>query len=362
MSRGSLSRFGIRIPPDYFSDSDFRCLSAYPNENTLTVNITHKQLRRLDPPFSKLVAIAPTRFEEGASNGTNTPLGKGYDIKLETAKEIVFQHKAPDNTVVRNGKQWLNYKIDTMQMLNLAFQYNPKEAFYALPATPQHQQIRDGLERTVFVDVWAIFLNSLNQLEEISRIYVEYHPDKNAIPEVKGKYKTLKRAMNGYPYCDLYSGDRIYGDALTWDPIERRLKGCDLGLPIRGIDPETYPFGQTDRHLPGYHNDYLDQVTPTYRAFLRRRYAIHQYATGDEHSEEVFDWLIHSLQTRLDTVVQAERTSVPVDFEFTSEDMKSSIRENLNRFTEARYPLIYRLDRTQRYVLEKGEESSSMTI
>lgn len=362
MPRGTQLRLRTRIPPDYYSDAEFRNLSAFPNENTLTVNITHQQLRRLDPPFSKLVAIAPTRFEEGAGNATNTPLGKGYDIKLETAKEIVFQHKAPANTVVRNGKQWLNYKIDTTQMLNLAFQYNPKEAFYALPATPQHQQIRDGLQRTIFVDIWAIFLNSLNRLEETSRIYVEYQPDKNAIPDVKGKYKTSKRAMAGYPYYDLYSTNRLYGDALPWEPIEHRLKGCDLGLPIRGIDPETYPFHETDRHLPGYHNDYLNQFNPTFREFLRRRYAVHQYATGDKHREETFDWLIYSLQTRLDTVMQSERTSAPANLEFTNNNVESSVRENLDKIADTRHPLAYRLDRTQRCILEKGEESSTVTI
>lgn len=205
--------------PNRFTDRAFRALASYPNENTLTVNVTHKQLRRLDPPFSRLVALAPTRYEEGTSNASNTPLGKGYDIKLDTAKEIVFQHKAPDNAVVRDGRKWLNFKIDTKQMLNLALQYSTKEAFYALPATPQHKQIRDGLKRTIFVDVWAIFVNSLKRLEDTSRIYVEYRYDEDDIPKVKGKYKTLEREMGGYPYYDLSATDNIYGDAVTWDPI-----------------------------------------------------------------------------------------------------------------------------------------------
>lgn len=362
MSRNTQSRLGTPVSSNQFRDRDFQRFDSFPNENTLTVNVTHKQLHRLDPPFSKLVAIAPTRFEEGASNATNTPLGKGYDIKLETAKEIVFQHKAPDNAVVRDGKQWLNFKVNTQQMVNLALQYSPKEAFYALPATPQHPQIRDGLKRTIFVDVWSVFLNSLNQLEETSRIYVEYLPSEDDLPEVKGKYKTTKRAMGGYPYYDLNSTPHIYGDAVTWEPLENQLKNCELGLPIRGMEPRTYPFTETDRELPGFNNNYDIQFNPAYREHLKRRFAIHQYVTSDENRGSSFDWLFQSFQNRLETGRQHEYITVSPDLEFTAEDVQSTIRGGLKRISDSRHPLTSQLNRTQRCVLEKGDESSTVTI
>lgn len=355
-------RVRFRATPNRFTDRAFRALDSYPNENTLTVNVTHEQLRSLDPPFSQLVAIAPTRFEEGFGSASHASLGRGYDIKLETAKEIVFQHKAPDNSVVRNGKQWLNFKIDTKQMINLVLQYGPKEAFYALPGTPQHKQIREGLKRTTFVDVWSVFLKSLNQLEETSRIYVQYRHDESDIPAVKGKYKTVVRAMGGYPYYDLKSTNHFYGDAVTWEPIERKLKGCELGLPIRGVDPQTYPHQVTDRPLPGFNYEYSNQYNPAYREHLKRRFAIHQYATVDEDSGETFDWLLNSLQHQLETGIHHEWVTIPPDFELGDEEPRTVIRENLNEIAKSRYPLTYRLNRTQRCILEKGAETSTVTI
>lgn len=61
-----------------YGDEYFRKLSEYPSENTLTVNLTHQQLNRLDPPFERLVAVAPSRYEEGALTPSNDPMG--YDV------------------------------------------------------------------------------------------------------------------------------------------------------------------------------------------------------------------------------------------------------------------------------------------
>lgn len=304
------------------------------------------------------MAIAPSRYQEGANTPSNDP--EGYDVKLETAKELVFQHKAPDNTVVRDGKQWINYKVDMDQMQVLFHRYNPRESFYALPTTPQHRLIRTGLDRTIFVDTWSIYTQYLDQGEDISRIYVEYCADSDSIPDVKIKFKTRERKMGGYPYRKLRSSDRIHEEAVTWEPLEKRLKGCELGLPIRGIDPETYPFGETDRSLPGFENQYFDQFNPAYREHLKRRHAVNRYVRDEEHRGELFEYLVTSLQNRIETAYHQDWHTTPPNFEL-SENSLRRIEHDLSHLAEKKY-LSDQIRGARRHILEKGNPSSTITI
>lgn len=343
-----------------YGDEYFRKLSEYPSENTLTVNLTHQQLNRLDPPFERLVAVAPSRYEEGANTPSNDPMG--YDVKLETAKELVFQHKAPDNTVVRDGKQWLNYKVDMDQLRILFHRYNPRESFYALPGTPQHRLVRDGLDRTIFVDAWPVYTKYLEQGEEVSRIYVEYCSDPSTIPDVKVKFKTREKAMGGYPYRSLRSSDRIYEEACTWKPIEEHLKSCRLGLPIRGISTETYPYSETDRTVPGLENQYFDQFNPAYREHLKRRHALDQYLQRDEDRGELLEYLITSLHRRAEAAYHQDWHTTPIDQDFWNEQTLRLLRNDLDTLAEKQKPSSNYLTNTRRHILEKGNPESTITI
>ncbi|WP_256392780.1 hypothetical protein [Natronoarchaeum rubrum] len=343
-----------------YDDSQFRDLNDYPSENTLTVNLTHQQLNRLNPPFGRLVAISPSRYEEGANTSSNKP--DGYDIKLETAKEIVFQHKSPDNTVVRDGKQWLNYKIDMDQLRILFHRYNPREAFYALPATPQHKQIQEGLDRTIFVDICAVYAKYLEQGEEVSRIYVEYCPGSSTIPDVKTKFNTTKREMDGYPYRDLRSSNRIYEEAITWKPIEKKLKSCKLGLPIRGIPPETYPYYESDRSLPGFANQQLEQFNPAYREHLKNSYALDQYAKNEDYREEMLDWLLTSLRIQADIAHQQDWYLDTLNIDLSSDRVLDLIRRDLDSISSKQKAPSNYLNRTRRHILEKGDRSTTISV
>lgn len=252
---------------------------------------------------------------------------------METAKELAFQHKAPDNTVVRDGKQWLNYKVDMDQLQVLFHRYNSRESFYAIPGTPQHRLVRDGLSRTVFVDTWSIYPYYLEQGEEVSRIYVEYCSDPGDIPDVKLKFKTREKAMGGYPYRSLRSSDRIYEEACTWKPLEEHLKSCKLGLPIRGIDSETYPYSETDRTVPGLENQYFDQFNPAYREHLKRHHALDQYLQKDKENQgKLFEYLVTSLQNRLESAFHQDWHITP-DFELKNERTLRLLRSDLNQLT-----------------------------
>lgn len=202
-------------------------MSDYPSENTLTVNITHRQLRSLDPPFSRLVAIAPTRVEEGAHRGSSDDPEGGYDISLETAKEVVFQHKRPFGTTEHQGIEWLKFDVDTEQCWALAEQYELGQAFLALPIVSSPEELPFCLGLTVFVDVHLVdHYNDPGWMpkdgDSVSTIYVERSDDlvdevrntsdlsrldSSVAPAVHIKSNTKQWKMGGPAYQDISMED-----------------------------------------------------------------------------------------------------------------------------------------------------------
>lgn len=371
-------------PSELFSN-----LSTLPNENTLEVNVTHEQLSSLATAFDRQTAIAPTRYEEGASSSTKTPDGKGYDIKLDTAKELVFQHKAPTGTRVLGPDeeeiQWLKYRVNMTQIYNLVLQYNPGEAFLALPATPQQLHVREGLDRTVFVDVYAIFLHTLKEREETSWIYVEYIPSGRQNPHVIGKYKTREWTMgslNKYPYYHL--ADRTANTSshvYSWTDLKQHIEGCTFGLPIRGVRDSRYfdtlrlepdEFSEDYDQLPnGFDgmDDFLEEFDPDYRGFIKRRFALNTFAKWQSEDVKMRyrNLLTSSIEERIRMGVELERLSIPegviFDFaEYKKSDEEWSFRKMFNTFDRDPNPLTKGLTGNCRYILEDGNISTTQTI
>lgn len=339
-----------------YSNRVFRNLSSYPNENTLEVNVTHEQLNSLASEFEKRVALAPTRAEEDKV---------GFDVTFDTAKEIVFQHKAPSNTVVRRDergdkRQWINFELDQDQLITLGLQYSPHQAYYALPVIPELQQMRDCLLRTVFVDAFALFLSSLQENRSTSRVYVEYCADIDDHPILKGKFNSAKRAMDREygVYYDLLLVDHTDGDAQTWSAIRSELMNCRMGLPIRGDDigPRWEPIQETP---PGFERQYSENFHPLYIEFLQRRWAINEYARSDNEGDtELFNWILDSLQTQYQRANRYELSVFDEEL-FEQEEVRHQIRCALNNRGDTSEPSNYGLSGISRYILEKGSPADS---
>lgn len=366
----------------------FSNLSTLPNENTLEVNVTHQQLSSLSNAFEKRTAIAPTRYEEGASSATKTPDGKGYDIKLDTVKELVFQYKAPTGTRVLGATQdiqWLKYSVNMTQVYNLVLQYNPGEAFLALPATPQQLHVREGLERTIFIDVYAIFLYTLKEHEETSWIYVEYTPSSKQFPHVIGKYNTGKWSMKGgmdeYPYYHL--SDRTTNKSphvYSWSNLKSHVEKCNFGLPVRGVRETEYfdtidlnpdRFPEEYDQLPGGFDamdDFLEGFDPDYRGFIKRRFALDRFSKAEskETKRRYQDLLMNSVNRRVMMGRELERLSIPegviFDFPEYRQGEEWSLQDMLGPFEDTDGRITKGLSENCRYILEDGDETVTRTI
>lgn len=378
------SYFDLEVPNRtirIYTNEGFHKLSTLPNENTLEVNVTSHQLSDLSTAFRKQTAIAPTRVEEGGDKRTGTPLGKGYDIKLETAKEVVFQHKKPLKARVRGPEDhhWLFFKLNMEQIYTLVLQYAPGEAFLALPAVPQQTHMPEALTRTVFVDVWTIFLHRLTHDKKTRYLIVEYRPIAEQTPHVIGKFATSAYAMedlNTEPYYQISErDDQSSIGVYSWKDIKEHIERCDFGLPIRGVrergifesielDPAAYP-GEFDELPENYESieELLSEFDPDYRDHIRRKFTINGYnKTEDLDRIGTYEnQLLDSLKQRARMGKEEERTSLPWDYQ-TPENDELILEEVIEPRRDMNNPLTKGLSGNCRYVLEDGCLNTSLTI
>jgi len=335
----------------FYDDESFADLDDLPNESTLEVNVTHEQLTDLTRDGEEVVAVSPTRYAEGTGTDPTAPFGDGYDIRFNTAREIVFQHKAPAKTVVRgednrNKRQWLQFNLDLMQIVNLAVQYDPRRAFLALPMVPNDRYMGDALALTVFVDVWEIFARLHQRGLKTDYILVECLLNQNPLgrypfdrdgeldvaeyyatrPMIRGKYAGSKWGMSRTdpdPYYDISHGGSMLAAAVDWNPLLAAFNGDDCGLSIRQMT-------RTDGGEPP-RDDWFDievgeQYSADYRAHIQRKYALHRYAQDiDEMSTaKIEDWLLTDLDQRFQQAREHERlTGVIRD----QEELPEAVRE-----------------------------------
>lgn len=379
----------VKIRQANLDREGFEMLNNLPNESTLEVNITHKKLVEFEGQGWETVALSPTRYEEGNITNGGGPLGKGFDITFDTAREIVFQHKAPKKTVVRgednrNKRLWLQYDIDFSQLLNLAVQYNPRQAYLALPAVPQQGLLDKSLFMTVFVDVWTLYSHVLEDGLLPDYILVEYLPDwlngmrpdfnRNGKlkrdeyyrenPLIKCKYKCKKWSMKVNkpdPYIELSLSNTLFAHAVRWKEIKAAFMRSSAGLGItsnlRTDGGDRLPEGWPPIELP---NEYSEE----YRGHLKRKYALSRLGKEykEQESEAFIQWLVDNLQERYKRAIEMEilkPLSYDIDEEMLLENVyqyETSTREILEGFAGKESPETYRIGNASRHLVQYGPE------
>lgn len=380
-----------------YSDNDFHGLETMPSEHTLEVNGTSQQLAALSSVFERCTATAPSRSEEG---GSNDELGEGYDISLDVAKEIVFQYKKPKRARVRGPSsrqcQWLLFKVNMEQVYTLALLYAPGEAFIACPVITDPLLLSETLERTVYVDVYTILLQTLLQRRESRYIAVEYRPESDPSPYIVVKYATGKYSMDdglgSKPYYKLKERKKSgQPAAYSWSELETKIKSCDYGLPIRGIEPDStqnkldslslnpdeYP--ESFDNLPdGYETlgelfgEIQDRFNPAYQSHLARRFTLDAFARTDdgELRHRYARILLTSLQERIRMGREHRRIKFPEQTNLDQFDEDLGIIDELQSVentwayenilaprTEMSNPLTRGVSRSGHHILQRSNDT-----
>lgn len=204
-----------------------------PTENTLTLNVTHDVLDRLERTFTKISAFSPTRRMEKYL---------GFDVGLYFAKGIVFQYKRPTGT--RNGK--VKFSINEDQRHTLSTLFSRQEAFFALPNIRDPSNLPNGVSKTIFVDVKGVMIDT-------SIIYLPNRTPYNSLPTAHGKIR------NGeyYPLSQAY----IY----TGNQLIRKIRNCDVGQMIVSEGKKTDKFREFEERV--------DKLYRLNKEWLFRKYA-----------------------------------------------------------------------------------------
>jgi len=240
-----------------------------PTENTLTVNSTHQMLSDLEGTFSHLTAISPTREMENVL---------GYDINLPLLKSTVFQYKRP--YTAKNDSE-RRFSVNSDQWRTLISQYEPRQAFFALPEVIQATNLPNSLEdRTVFVDVWGLKPNT-------SLIYVP----QDAVG--KGRLDKLKaKIRNG----DTYPVDRRF--VYTWKDLVQGMNSCSIGLRMSEDGERTPDYREFKSRVQALADKDLEKILDRIESVAVEQKEYYQYS--------IEDGFISRLQQRLNQLVETD--------------------------------------------------------
>lgn len=200
-----------------------------PTENTLEVNLTHEMLRDLSVSgFSQVVAISPTRINEGKEFGYDTAIE--FEKNSSVSKAFIVQWKRPDPTA-SNGV-WFDadesnksqpYKLD---LICGSSSYPPAapqgNAFYGLPLIYDRGQFPNQIDRVVFVDAYDVH----SQLRPSDNLgYFNISP-RSSTPAngIQVQFTTASQRKNG--------GNPTHTTTQTkvWSSILSDFNQCTLGF------------------------------------------------------------------------------------------------------------------------------------
>lgn len=213
-----------------------------PTENTLTLNITHEMLTSLKPSFSRITAISPARRWENV---------KGYDVKLNFAKVVVFQFKRPCGRL--RSSRLIRFPLNGTQINTLSNLFNVNQAYIALPRVLDHPTLyrHSGslINRTIFIDVYGLASN-------MTTLYIP-----STRPSRPIQYKIKNR------------GYGVVNNAFVknWNQLFSDLEECKVGLPIIKNKRKTKEFIELSEYIEEISKIEIEKIIPESRYFLRTK-------------------------------------------------------------------------------------------
>jgi len=239
----------------------------HPSENTLTVNITHEQLKEFESHgFDEAVAVSPTRVKES---------DYAYDIAMDWnwAKVFIQQFKRPfeETGSIQNKKgteRHVKFEIDEEQIKKLKDAYDEGQAFLTFPLVRDRHRMPNNLSDTVFVDVHGIPMQSPtiayihNNWREILKPRSGNLPKRRCFSDIKLAFYNTKSEMDKCYWHDegcLIPAVHINTDdevetvdptmVKTWELLLEELLSCESGILLRG-EGDRIHFHQEEPYSP----------------------------------------------------------------------------------------------------------------
>ena len=241
-----------------------------PSENTLTLNITHEMLTSVKSVFQTVTATSPARRWENI---------KGYDVKLNSAKILVFQFKRPCGRL-RNST-YIRFPLNGNQITTLSNLFNVNQAYIALPQVLSYRTLyrHSGflLNRTIFIDVYGLTFNmTVLHVPLIGSPGPVYYKIKN------GGYGVVNNVF-----------------VKNWKQLLLGLEKCNVGLPIIKNKEKTKEFIELSEYIEEIAKTEIKRITPESKYLLRTKEMLEQKIRLNPEieidAEKILDNLIHKL-------------------------------------------------------------------
>jgi len=183
-----------------------------PTENTLTLNVTHQLLKKVEKNFTNAVAFSPSRRMEKL---------KGYDVKLSFCKFLVFQFKRPKFLNPATMMKRIRFDLNSSQLFTLHRDFTQFDhAFFALPIVLNANELKYSYLNTFYIDINNILPNTS---------FIDFVLNPNKL-NFKAKIK------NGTRYDIKYFKRNI--------TMNRNIKNCNYGLTIYQENKLSHEYKQ----------------------------------------------------------------------------------------------------------------------
>jgi len=230
----------------------------HPSENTLTVNITHEQLKIFEHyGFDEVVAVSPTRVKES---------DYAYDVAMDWdwAKAFIQQFKRPfaETGSIQNKKGTdghVKFELNEEQIKKLKNAYDEGQAFLTFPLVRDRRKMPDNLSDTIFVDVHGMEMQSPT-IAYIHRDWDTIYKSKSRnfrvpspLPEINHTFYNAKSGLEKCYWPDkggLLPAVHINADdgietvsptmVKTWKHLLDELLSCESGILLRGAGDRIY--------------------------------------------------------------------------------------------------------------------------
>ncbi|MCU4802410.1 hypothetical protein OB920_18705 [Halobacteria archaeon HArc-gm2] len=223
-------------------------------------------LQEANPPFSRSSAISPTRRWEKMC---------GYDVKNDLLG-AVFQYKRP-KALHSKRDDLVRFDLNMHQWLVLLLLFDSGQAFFALPAVMEYEELPDTLSNTIFVDVHGIRWNT-------SMVYLPPDPCPTSTyadcDDSGNKASITGKINNGEKY--LIDPKYVY----CWDDLNVDLCDHEIGILLRRDGNQTADacsFEDRIESIGRFAMTETDVVDVLFRDKSR------QYESTDEILQEVND-------------------------------------------------------------------------
>lgn len=293
-------------------------MTAYPTENTLTINTTHQMLTDIKNNNNRVTATAPTRYNEN---------DEGFDVELSTVSRLQFQYKRPQYT---HSKFGVTFDINGDQVGTLSMRDDIQVPYLACPSIDHRGELGDCLDECYFINAHRVSSNT-------SLLYIPKGYSQSSSDSVRAK---IRNRDHRYQIPD--------SAVKRWNEISKKFVNQDIGLIIRENGNRTSEYEDFVQRLQDFSDLYRTVQSDGGEEPEKEE------VLNDEVASKLVD---HGVSVYEELYEYREGDKKP-----TPEEEREALWKVIENMRGDREPAVHRISRSRELIYEEGHHSSSLHI